>query len=218
MIENYNKIKVKIDVLLELEWNNCVNQFETRKYKLKDLITFSNTGADAIQKAPIVEYETNCRCVRVGDFTNNRNYNDWSYCDVKPSIFKQYQLKKDDILITRTASIGLTKFIYEDINAVYNNGIIRIRANNKIQPVILYLICCSKDFENHIKGIEGASSTRPNMKINHLLDYDVKIPSISAQNLIYDKLEKLMSQKETIINKTNKLVKIKDILLNKYFN
>ena len=194
-----------------------MNNSSKKNYKLKELISYSNTGADAIQKAPIVEYPTPYKCVRVGDFTNNREYIDWGYCDLNDDIFEQYRLKKGDVLITRTASIGLAKFISKDINAVYNNGIIRIKANEKILPLLLYLICSTDEFIGYIKGIEAGSSTRPNMKINFLLDYSVNIPCMEEQLIIVNKLEKYILEKDKISAKLLGLNKLKKEFLNKFF-
>ena len=41
--------------------------------KLKDLIESSNTGLDAIKRAPIVDYNTGIKCLRIGDISNNRS-------------------------------------------------------------------------------------------------------------------------------------------------
>lgn len=202
---------------MQKEWKSYITKFPTNKYKLKDLISYSNTGADAIQKAPIVEYPTKYKCVRVGDFTNNREYIDWGYCELNNNIFEQYRLKKGDVLITRTASIGLSKYISNDINAVYNNGIIRIKANEKIIPLLLYLICSTDEFIGYIKGIEAGSSTRPNMKINFLLEYSVDIPSMEEQLSIVDKLEKYILEKDNVATKLLRLNKIKKNYLDKYF-
>ena len=35
--------------------------------KLKDVIESVNTGLDAIQRAPIVNYDTGIKCLRIGD-------------------------------------------------------------------------------------------------------------------------------------------------------
>ena len=218
MIEKYEQIREKIEFLLQKEWKLFIRKVPAETYKLGELVSYSNTGADAIQKAPIVDYPTNYKCVRVGDFTNNRNYIDWGCCEISDDIFEQYRLRTGDVLITRTASIGLSKYISEDIDAVYNNGIIRLKSNEKILPLILYLICSTDDFIGYIKGIEAGSSTRPNMKINFLLDYVANIPNIDVQSKIINKLEKYIKEKDDISNKILTLNKIKKYFLNKFFN
>ena len=217
MIEKYEQIRDELEFLLQSEWKSFMNKTPTSTYKLKELVSYSNTGADAIQKAPIVDYPTNYKCVRVGDFTNNRNYIDWGYCELSDDIFEQYRLRTGDVLITRTASIGMSKYISVDLDAVYNNGIIRLKSNEKVLPLILYLICSTDDFIGYIKGIEAGSSTRPNMKINFLLDYVANIPNIDIQLKIIDKLEKYIKEKDDICNKILSLNKIKKYYLDKHF-
>ena len=218
LIEKYEENYSKICFYQQGIWDNFTKISNSEMTKLEDCILKANTGADAIQKAPIVNYQTNCRCVRVGDFTNNRNYNDWGYCEIKDIDYKRYKLKKDDILITRTASIGLTKFIFEDLNAVYNNGIIRITANkNKIKPIILYLICISSNFINYIKENESGSSTRPNMKIDYVMKYKFNLPTIEEQNKIESDLLEIETYKSYLLKKINKLKELKNLLLQKYF-
>ena len=218
LIEKYEENYSKICFYQQGIWDNFTKISNSEMTRLEDCILKANTGADAIQKAPIVNYQTNCRCVRVGDFTNSRNYNDWGYCEIKDIDYKRYKLKKDDILITRTASIGLTKFIFEDLNAVYNNGIIRITANNnKIKPIILYLICISNNFINYIKENESGSSTRPNMKIDYVMKYKFNLPTIEEQDKIESDLVEIETYKSYLLKKINKLKELKNLLLQKYF-
>ena len=57
--------------------------------KLKDVIISANTGADAIQRAPIVEYDTGVKCLRIGDISNNREYVDWGYTKINEDNYKE---------------------------------------------------------------------------------------------------------------------------------
>ena len=188
------------------------------KIKLKDVVCFANTGADAIQKAPIVDYDTGIRCARVGDFSNDRPIYEWGFCNIVPELFSQYQLKQNDILITRTATLGLAKLIDKDEQAVYNNGLIRIKINNKIAcSKYIYRVLKSKDFIDYIAGIEGASSTRPNMKINYLLEYKFNILSMAEQlefNACYSVLRNKQLHNQNSIFKLNEL---KQLYLKKFF-
>ncbi len=218
MIENISILCSKIDNIILYKWQLFLLKATTIKCKINNLVSYYNTGADAIQKAPIVDFNTGIKCVRVGDFTNNREFEDWGYSDAKNDVFEQYKLKKGDILITRTASIGLVKYVNEDINSIYNNGIIRLRANDKIFPELLYMILTSDIFSNYIKGIEGGSSTRPNLKIKHVLDYEVKIPKPDEQKQINEYIKELFIYKNKLLQKKRILLKIKTHLLMKYFD
>ena len=50
----------------------CNANEDWKQGKLGDVITSANTGGDAIQKVPIVDYDTGIKCARVGDITNAR--------------------------------------------------------------------------------------------------------------------------------------------------
>ena len=41
---------------------------------LEDVTESINTGLDAIRRAPIVEYETNLRCLRIQDISQNKPF------------------------------------------------------------------------------------------------------------------------------------------------
>ncbi|MCB0748918.1 MAG: N-6 DNA methylase, partial [Ignavibacteriae bacterium] len=144
---------------------------------LENFVSKSNTGADAIQKAPIVEEDTGIRCLRIGDITNERDFDEWGFSKVKPEIYKQYKLEKNDIIVTRTSVLGLTMFISEDLKSVYNNGLIRLKVKRNIRPEFIYANLNSNRFHKYIKRITNETSTRPNMKMNYLLNY--KIPEVS---------------------------------------
>ena len=90
--------------------------------KLGDVIASANTGGDAIQKVPIVDYDTGIKCARVGDITNAREYASWAFCNASKSVYDNYKLQAGDILVTRTATLGITQYIAKDISAVYNNA------------------------------------------------------------------------------------------------
>ena len=85
-------------------------------YKLNDIITRSNTGLDAIRRAPIVERETGIKCIRITDISQKKLFDDWGNTEVLESDFDKFQLKKEDILIARTgATIGVNRIINEDL-------------------------------------------------------------------------------------------------------
>lgn len=190
------------------------NSVETRTVKVGDLTLTSNTGADAIQKAPIVEEDTGIRCVRVGDMTNNRPVHEWGFSKVEPDVFIQYQLHKDDIVVTRTATLGINRLITEDLKAVYNNGLIRISLDKtKANPLFVYRQLQLKDFENYIARINGESSTRPNMKMNYFLSYEFELPSIDEQSRIVDQITESYKLQQKLVVENMELAAIRDTLL-----
>ena len=166
---------------------------EYKKIQLKELIDYANTGADAIQRAPIVEYDTGVRCIRIGDISNNRKYEEWGFTEISKENYNKYKLDVGDILIARTGStIGISKIIKKEINGVYNNGLIKVKVNkDKCDSNYFYYILQSKDFINYIQGIAFGTTGQPNMKINDFLKFEINDISIEKQNKIANILLKI---------------------------
>ena len=197
-------------------YSNFIDNCDTQIIKVSDITATANTGADAIQKAPIVDYDTGVKCIRVGDMSNNRDIYQWGYSKVTDEVFKQYQLKKDDILVTRTATLGLNRLITSDLNAIYNNGLIRLTVDkSKIYPLFLYRQFQTSDFFNFINRIESETSVRPNMKINYLLGYEFECPKIDKQKELIELLIPLMNLIEHNSHQNNRLIQLRDTLLPK---
>ena len=141
--------------------------------RLKDAIKNANTGADAIQRAPIVEYDTGVKCLRIGDISNNRKYTEWGFSNVNEDNYKKYKLKKGDIIVARTGStVGINKYIEKDYNSVYNNGLIRLEVDeSKYDSKFIYYIMQTLGFRNYINGIAFGTTGQPNIQINDLLNF-----------------------------------------------
>ena len=158
--------------------------------KLGDVISSANTGGDAIQKVPIVDYDTGIKCARVGDITNSREYASWAFFNETKSVYENYRLQAGDILVTRTATLGITQYIAKDISAVYNNGLIRLKVDfSKVYPLYVYWAINTSNFLNYISQMNSATSVRPNMKIDYLLDYQLFVPPLQLQQWFVNKVE-----------------------------
>lgn len=209
-----NHINDNLEQQARAIFSTFIADHATSSVTVEDIVLTANTGADAIQKAPIVDYNTGVRCVRVGDMSNQRPVHEWGFTLVTPEIFKQYQLHKDDIVITRTASLGLNRLINEDLNAVYNNGLIRITINKDLVfPLIVYHQFQTEDYRNYISRINGETSVRPNMKINYLLQYSFKIPHIEDQAELLGILQPIFETQEKNIAENYTLSSLRDTLL-----
>jgi len=183
--------------------------------KLGDVISSANTGGDAIQKVPIVDYDTGIKCARVGDITNAREFASWAFCSATNSVFDNYKLQAGDILVTRTATLGITQYIPSDISAVYNNGLIRLKTdNNRALPLYVYWAINTSDFMNYINQMNSATSVRPNMKIDYLLNYQLLIPPIEKQIQFVKAVEVLMNAISLNNNERLKLCDFQSTLLN----
>ena len=178
---------------------SCSNQIE-----LKLAVSQANTGADAIKRAPIVEENTGVRCLRIGDVSNNRNFEEWGFTSADEDVVEKFQLKKDDIVIARTGNtIGVVKYIDKDIKSVYNNGLIRIKVSENFNPKFIYYNLISEKFKSFIYGISAGTSTQPNMKIDHMLQYKITDFNIKEQEKIANILSSL-DDKIELNNEMNK--------------
>ena len=215
------KLKKQINDNLEAQalalFSDFVSQHNEKweQGKLGDVISSANTGGDAIQKVPIVDYDTGIKCARVGDITNAREFASWAFCSATNSVFDNYKLQAGDILVTRTATLGITQYIPSDISAVYNNGLIRLKTdNNRALPLYVYWAINTSDFMNYINQMNSATSVRPNMKIDYLLNYQLLIPPIEKQIQFVKAVEVLMNAISLNNNERLKLCDFQSTLLN----
>ena len=182
--------------------------------KLGDAIAAANTGGDAIQKVPIVDYDTGVKCARVGDITNAREYASWAFRKATKAVFENYKLQAGDILVTRTATLGITQYIPNDISAVYNNGLIRLKVDCKTAlPLYIYWAINTTDFMNYINQMNSATSVRPNMKIDYLLNYPLLIPPITKQEQFTRSVEAIRTAISLNNDEILKLVELQTTVL-----
>ena len=172
--------------------------------KLSDIVNTANTGADAIKKAPILNEPTNLRCLRIGDVSQKRDFSMWGYTKTSKMDYERYKLHKGDFIIARTGNtIGVCTYIEDDIESVYNNGLIRLTAKTELaRERFLFYLIRSTACQDYIQSIAYGTSTQPNMKIKDFLNFDIIVPTLEIQDkiiAIVDKIEKKI-QVNTEIN------------------
>lgn len=172
--------------------------------KLSDIVNTANTGADAIKKAPILNEPTNLRCLRIGDVSQKRDFSMWGYTKTSKMDYESYKLHKGDSIIARTGNtIGVCTYIEDDIESVYNNGLIRLTAKKELtRERFLFCLIRSTACQDYIQSIAYGTSTQPNMKIKDFLNFDIIVPTLEIQDkiiAIVDKIEKKI-QVNTEIN------------------
>lgn len=199
-------------------FNDFLNNNDAELIKLEDCVEKINTGADAIQRAPIVDYDTGVRCIRIGDMTNSRNYHSWGFTKMNDKDYDNYKLIKNDIVITRTAVNGLTYMITDEERVVCNNGNIRLRVNNNYNPLYIYLNTKTKDFRYYIDRINGETSVRPNMKVEYFTSYKIKKYSLEEQDKICNVIKPLFNKINANKKENYNLEQLRDILLPKLMN
>ena len=175
-----------------------------QKIKIKDVAESINTGLDAIRRAPIVNYPTPIQCLRIQDISQNKSIKDWGFTEIKDNDYEKYRLRKGDIIIARTSnSIGVNYFVESNLNAVFNNGLARLRVKtSKIDSNYLFYIFKDSSFINFIKSISCGTSAQPNLKVGDLTNYEFELPPLEKQKSIVEILKNL-DKKIEINKKTN---------------
>lgn len=194
------------------------NKDSSEKIDLKDCVEKIGTGADAIQRAPIVDYDTGIRCIRVGDMTNNRKYYEWGFTEMTDKDFENYKLDLGDIVVTRTAVNGITKIIDDNERIVCNNGLIRLKMNSKYNPMYIYMCTKTKDFYDYIHRIDSETSVRPNMKVDYFTSYQIDKISLEKQNEFCNKIDPLLKLQKELEQEIHNLEQLRDTLLPKLMN
>tara|TARA_B100000965_G_scaffold296597_1_gene254808 strand:- start:33 stop:461 length:429 start_codon:yes stop_codon:yes gene_type:complete len=136
-----------------------------KEVKLEDVVERINTGLDAIRRAPIVSYPTPIKCLRIQDISQNKSISNWGFTEVKDLDYQNYKLRKGEIIMARTCSTGINYLVKKDLNAVFNNGLARLRVKKGlIDPKFLFYRFRSSSFINYINGISGGTSVQLNMR------------------------------------------------------
>ena len=171
--------------------------------QLYELIESANTGADAIKRAPIVNEDTGLKCLRIGDVSQKKPYSLWGNTRATDADYQRYKLDVGDIIVARTGNtIGVNCIIQDEVEAVYNNGLIRIKTNPTMAlPKYVYYIVRGKACQEYIKSIAYGTSTQPNMKINDFLRCPINYQNIDVQKriiAIIDPIEQKIKKNEKI--------------------
>ena len=186
---------------------------------IKEIAMSANTGLDAIKRAPIVDYDTGIKCLRIQDVSQSKAFSNWGFTDVEERNYKKFQLKENDILIARTgASIGVNRFISGDAQAVFNNGLIRIRVDTKkCFPKYLFYNFRTTDYQGFIESISGGTSTQPNMQIGALLSFEIYLPELEEQKAITAVLNSLDDKIDLLHRQNTTLERMAETLFRQWF-
>lgn len=181
--------------------------------RLKEGTISANTGLDAIKRAPIVDYDTGLKCIRIQDISQNKQIDEWGFTETNERDRNKFLLKKDDLLIARTgATVGVSQFIDRDLDAVYNNGTIRLRFDKSLNPKFIYYVFQTNSFLQYIDNI-SCVATQPNLRIEGLLRFTIPDYSIEAQNRI---VKSLTVFDKLIINNNERIKLLEQMIENIY--
>lgn len=219
LLHRQNETLEKMAETLFRQWFIEEAKEEWEEGTLGDLVISANTGLDAIRRAPIVENFTGIKCLRIQDISQNKPISNWGNTMVTDKDFKKAQLKKGDIIMARTCSPGILLFVQEDLPAVFNNGLAKIKANlDNCHPLYLKYLFTTKEFINHIYGISDGTAVQLNMKLGDLLSYVLLIPPKECI-LNFVKITKDWNIKISFNqNQIRTLTQLRDTLLPKLMN
>lgn len=159
--------------------------------KLKEVTISANTGLDAIKRAPIVEENTGIKCIRIQDISQKKEYDDWGNTLTTEKDYKNFKLEINDLLVARTgATVGVSYLVKKDYNAVFNNGSIRLRLNDKVNTRFVYYIFQTNSFRQYIDNV-SCVATQPNLRVENLLRFNIPDIEKRIQDSIVSRIEKL---------------------------
>ena len=183
---------------------------------LNDIVLSANTGLDAIRRAPIVENETGIKCLRIQDISQSKPFHAWGNTEVLDRDFDKAQLKAGDLIMARTCSPGIVYLCREDLHAVFNNGLAKIRpALSKTYSLFLYYLFKSEEFIGHIYGISDGTSVQLNMKLGDLLSYKLRFPPKNRQDELYPIFQSIDNKQLYNSKQIQTLENLRDTLLPK---
>ena len=183
---------------------------------LNDIVLSANTGLDAIRRAPIVENETGIKCLRIQDISQSKPFHAWGNTEVLDRDFDKAQLKAGDLIMARTCSPGIVYLCREDLHAVFNNGLAKIRPDlSKTYSLFLYYLFKSEEFIGHIYGISDGTSVQLNMKLGDLLSYKLRFPPKNRQDELYPIFQSIDNKQLYNSKQIQTLENLRDTLLPK---
>ena len=172
--------------------------------RLKEAITNANTGLDAIKRAPVLDYPTDLRCIRIQDISQAKPYEEWAYTETSNDNYKKFKLAKGDILVARTgATVGVSYYVNKDLEAVYNNGTIRLKINEENDSRYIFYITTTKEFRQYIDNV-SCVATQPNLRIENLLRFQCPDKDLEEQKAIAS----VLSAYDDLIEKNNRKIEI----------
>lgn len=183
---------------------------EWREVKLGELCDFQK--GYAFKSIDYQEYGRNI--VKV---SNLNNYNvDLSNCvcidDIKVDKYTQYELRKDDVIITTVGSwpsnpnsvVGkVVKVQKEAEKSLLNQNAVRVRALTDINQKYLFYTLKYKEFFDYIVGTAQGAANQASITQNDIKNYTFFIPPLEEQKAIADTLS-CLDEKIELNNRMNK--------------
>jgi len=133
---------------------------------------------------------------------------------------ENFRIKKGDLLVTRTGSIGIMAVYNSDILAIPSAYLIRFRFNNKVSSKFVFFYLISLEGKSKL-GLEVTAITQPNINAQKIRSIEIPLPPIEEQNEIVYRVEKLFALTNSLDDKYKKAMervgKIEQAVLAKAF-
>jgi len=137
------------------------------------------------------------RIVRTSDIS--RGNVDWEtlpFCGRIPEHLDKYKLGRDDILVSRAGSVGVSVRVdCMPCDAVYASYLIRFRPLDGVNPKYLEFYLKSQDYWNAISELSAGIAV-PNVNASKLSKLIIPIAPLHEQHRIAAKLEELLAKVE----------------------
>ncbi len=132
------------------------------------------------------------------------------------SIYKNYKLQKDDILLTIVGTIGRTALVKEDITKIaFQRSVAFFRFENQISNFIFQLFNHDK-FQNELQRRKVVSA-QPGIYLGDLAKIAISLPSLKEQTKIANFLSKIDAKINTVNTQIEHAKTYKKGLLQKMF-
>ena len=113
-----------------------------------------------------------------------------------------YKLNYNDLLITRTGSIGEMALFKDSYLAIPSAYVIRCRFNKFVNPDYFYKVFRSPYIQNYF-GLNKQTGTKPNINAKVIISPPVLLPPFAEQQAILEKVDKLMVKIDALEEQVN---------------
>ncbi|MDO6658654.1 restriction endonuclease subunit S [Anaerobacillus sp. 1_MG-2023] len=159
--------------------------------------------------------------IRTTDMTKDGEIelNNPPYVKVTQEKLYKFQLKKGDLLVTRTGSIGTMAVFNGDYDAIPSAYLIRFRFKEAIDSRFIFYYLMSP-IGQQMLGLGATAITQPNINAKTIKNIPVFIPSLTEQKKIVELLDSTFAKEKELLNiipAVEEIDKLKQAVLAKAF-
>ncbi|MBD2003844.1 MULTISPECIES: restriction endonuclease subunit S [Cyanophyceae] len=146
------------------------------------------------------------RYIRTTDISSGRiNWDRVPFCLDVPENLEKYRIQKNDILVSRAGSVGISYRIEEiPVDAVFASYLIRFKPLEWIIPKYIEFYLKSESYWRSISDFTAGIAV-PNVNASKLAEVKIPLAPINEQRRIVAKLEKLLAKVDTCKERLDKI-------------